>query len=114
MSAAANIVGGVVMAIAAAAILFALLAYAFDTVHRWHERQVNRAVEAELRRHGVDMHRLASWFNNVDQAATWMAVADNMSRGIWPDVRSVRDAGIPHERAQLLQLRQPPRKELTR
>lgn len=108
---ALSVIGAIALILAMLAFAFALMTYCVDVVYDWHQRAVNRAVEIELRRRGKWMGDLAAWFHNVDHAAAWMAIADDMARGHWPRVQAVRDSGIPHHRAELLLHRQAPRKE---
>lgn len=92
---------------------FAFVAYAVDKLYQLHQRVVARAVELELRRVGVSMGQVVDWFHplNIDQAATWSAIAEELASGRPPNIAHVRGDGVLHARAKLVQLWALPRKE---
>jgi hypothetical protein len=111
-----SIIGATITVLAFVSVASFAVAFAISSLQRVFQRSLDRAVERELRRHGVQMASLVSWFSpkHVDQAATWKAIAEELADGRWPDVAIVRNAGIPQCRAQLQALWALPQKEAAR
>lgn len=111
-----NFVGALFLAAIGVGLVFCLFAVGVARLQDVYRRSVNRAVDRELRQHGVQMGQLVSWFNvkSIDQAATWAAIAEELANGRWPDVAYVRNEGMHTARARLLKLWEVPRKEASR
>ena len=84
-------VGAIVAVLICLAGVLAAIGYLLDIASKQWDRIVWRAAERFIRERGQHMRSQLYWWEQPEQAAVWLACAEHMHDGSYPDVSTVRD-----------------------
>jgi len=102
MNIAATVIGYIVMLLAAIGLVLIGMAVLFNSISNKVEQYViDRTIEY-VKDQGRRMLSDEYWFQNADQRAMWIVIAEPLSRGIFPDPAKVRDTDFPFKKGELL------------
>ena len=95
-------VGAIVAVLVALGILLAGFGHFADVLVRHWDRIVWRAAERRIRERGSQMRHQGYWWATPEQAAVWLACAEHMADGEYPNASVVRDKTYRRHLDQIL------------
>lgn len=98
-------VGAIVAVLVAFGIAAAGFGYMSDVLCRHLDRLLWRMAERRIRERGGNMKNQHWWWETPEQAAVWLACAEHMADGGYPDAEKVRDETYPRVLKEVLERR---------
>lgn len=101
-------VGAIVAVLVAFGIASAGLGYLWGAIWSHIDGVLWRMAEKRIRERGIHMKHQHWWWEKPEQAAVWMACAEHMAEGNYPEIGAVRDQTYPRMLREVLNLRPTP------
>lgn len=100
-------VGAIVAVLVALGIAFFGLGYLVDILWRRFDQLLWSRAERRIRQRGDHMKHQHYWWPNPEHAAVWIACAEHMADGNYPEAEKIRDHTYPKALAKVLASRAP-------